>query len=131
MRRVRSKDTAPEMAVRVLAHRLGYRYRLHRPDLPGKPDLVFSGRRKIIFVHGCFWHQHPACKQAERPASNTEYWNRKLARNIIRDERNIAALVAKGWDVLVIWECEIRNKAGLQERLIEFLGKPSEVRCQS
>jgi DNA mismatch endonuclease (patch repair protein) len=112
------------MVVRRLAHAAGYRYRLHRPDLPGKPDLVFSRRRKIVFVHGCFWHQHPGCKEAERPASNTDYWEKKLARNVQRDAKNAAALLADGWDVLVVWECETKDKAGLQARLFEFLGEP-------
>ena len=124
MRSVRSKDTAPELAVRRLAHRLGYRYRLHRSDLPGKPDIVFPRRRKIIFVHGCFWHQHPNCKEAQTPSSNTGYWNPKLARNVERDAKNTDALVSHGWGVLIVWECETKNKTTLQDRLLEFLGKP-------
>lgn len=94
MRRIRSKDTAPEMAVRSLAHRLGYRYRLHRKDIPGKPDLVFPGRRKVIFIHGCFWHQHPGCREGRPPKSNTAYWLPKLERNMERDKDALARLAA-------------------------------------
>ncbi|MFY9639906.1 MAG: DNA mismatch endonuclease Vsr [Rhodomicrobium sp.] len=127
MRSVRSKDTAPELAVRRLIHCLGYRYRLHRSDLPGKPDIVFPGRRKIILVHGCFWHQHPNCKEAQPPSSNMGYWRPKLARNVERDAKNTAALVGHGWDVLVVWECETKNKTALQERLLDFLGAPPSL----
>jgi DNA mismatch endonuclease (patch repair protein) len=110
MRAIRSKDMKPEMAVRRLIHRMGYRYRLHRHNLPGRPDLVFPGPRKVIFVHGCFWHQHPRCKLAHAPQSNLEYWRPKLARTRKRDRENRAALKAAGWDVLVVWECEIRRR---------------------
>ncbi len=112
------------MIVRRLIHRTGYRYRLHRSDLPGKPDIVFAKRRKLVFVHGCFWHQHPGCKEAQRPGSNRDYWDKKLARNVLRDKENIATLVGFGWGVLIIWECEIKDKAALQKRLHEFLGEP-------
>src|SRR4051812_39007217 len=100
MRAVKSKDTAPEMKVRRLLHRAGYRFRLHRDDLPGKPDLVFPSKRAVIFVHGCFWHQHPGCRQADRPSSNNPYWNKKLNRNIERDRAHTAALCTQGWKVL-------------------------------
>src|SRR5882762_10482633 len=103
MRRIKSKDTNPELLVRRLVHSLGYRYRLHGRNLPGKPDLVFGSRRKIIFVHGCFWHAH-TCKVAHIPKTNTPYWNPKLLRNQARDKKNIETLKADGWDVLVIWE---------------------------
>lgn len=123
MRENRSKDTKPELAVRRLAHGMGYRYRLHRHDLPGRPDLVFPGRRKVIFVHGCFWHQHadPACKSASLPKSNRDYWIPKLERNAARDAEHLASLAESGWDVLVLWECEVRGGDGVPERIREFL----------
>src|SRR5215475_4488942 len=96
MRAIRSKDMKPELAVRSLVHRMGYRYRLHRHDLPGRPDMVFPGRKKVIFVHGCFWHSHN-CKVAHVPKSNRDYWGPKLERNRMRDEKNLAALEAAGW----------------------------------
>jgi DNA mismatch endonuclease (patch repair protein) len=121
---IRSKNTKPEFAVRQAAHRLGYRFRLHRADLPGKPDLAFPSRRKVIFVHGCFWHQHdaPGCKDARPPRSNEAYWRPKLARNVARDAEHIAALKASGWGVLVIWDCETKQPARLADRLRGFLG---------
>jgi DNA mismatch endonuclease, patch repair protein len=109
MRAVKSKDTTPEMKVRRLLHRAGYRFRLHRADLPGKPDIVFPSKRAAIFVHGCFWHQHPGCHYADRPSSNNPYWNKKLNRNVERDKAHVAALKEQGWKVLTLWECEIRN----------------------
>ena len=106
MRRVRSENTKPELIVRKLAHGLGYRFRLHRKDLPGKPDLVFAGRRKIIFVHGCFWHQH-SCKRGGRvPATRREYWVAKLERNVARDKAVTRRLRKLGWGVMVVWECQ-------------------------
>lgn len=122
MSKIRAKDTKPEMIVRRLLHAEGYRYRLHRRDLPGKPDIVFGARGKAIFVHGCFWHQHPAsdCLDGRRPKSNTDYWNAKLARNVQRDEQSIAELEARGWNVLVIWECEVSDPK-LLDRLTSFL----------
>lgn len=110
MRAVKSKDTTPEIKVRHILHRAGYRYRLHRNDLPGKPDIVFPSRRTAIFIHGCFWHQHPECHHAARPASNSDYWNRKLNRNIERDKKHIAELEKAGWKVLTLWECEIKER---------------------
>ena len=121
MRAIRSKGMQPELKVRSIAHRLGYRFRLHRKDLPGKPDLVFASRRKVIFVHGCFWHSHD-CKSAHVPRSNQEYWRPKLERNKTRDGKNIEALEAKGWQCLVIWECEVRDEGGVKKRLRMFLG---------
>jgi DNA mismatch endonuclease, patch repair protein len=109
MRSIKSKDTKPEIKVRQLLHRAGYRYRLHRADLPGKPDIVFASKRAAIFIHGCFWHQHPECPHAARPSSNNDYWIRKLNRNIERDKAHIAALEELGWNVLTIWECDIRS----------------------
>jgi DNA mismatch endonuclease (patch repair protein) len=127
MRAIQSKGMKPELTVRKLAHKLGYRFRLHRKDLPGKPDLVFGPYRKTIFVHGCFWHSHH-CKKAHTPKSNVEYWGPKLHRNKMRDERNIEVLKANGWSTLVIWECETSDIAGIERRLKDFLGKVKRVR---
>ena len=121
MRAIRSTGMKPELRVRSLAHSLGYRFRLHRTDLPGKPDLAFGPRRKVIFVHGCFWHSHN-CKTAHVPKSNREYWGPKLDRNRIRDQKNIEALKANGWGALVIWECETHDETVLKKRLKAFLG---------
>jgi DNA mismatch endonuclease (patch repair protein) len=120
MRRIKSRDTGPEMTVRRLVHSMGYRYRLHRNDLPGKPDLVFPARRKVIFVHGCFWHSH-GCKLSHTPKSNDAYWSPKLARNKVRDEKAQEALLAMGWGVLVIWECQLKDREALNDRLTQFL----------
>lgn len=107
MRAVKGKDTKPELALRKALHRLGYRYRLNVRELPGKPDLVFPGRRTVIFVHGCFWHGH-GCKRGRRvPKTNRAYWEDKIARNRARDRKNVAALKALGWRVITIWECEL------------------------
>lgn len=122
MRAVKSNDTAAELAVRRVAHNLGYRYRLHRRDLPGKPDMVFPGRRKVIFVHGCFWHQHQECDRSRMPKSNQGYWRPKLQRNVERDARVQAELADMGWDVLILWECEVKHSELLKERLSGFLG---------
>lgn len=124
MRRIRSKDTAPEMTVRKLVHSMGYRYRLHRKDIPGKPDLVFQGRRKVILIHGCFWHQHPGCREGRPPKSNADYWLPKLERNTQRDKAALVQLNADGWDVLVIWECETKDREALVRTLGDFLGAP-------
>src|ERR1039458_5372832 len=109
MRRIRSKGMRPELAVRSMVHRMGYRFRLHRKNLPGKPDLVFASRQKVIFVHGCFWHSH-GCKSAHIPKSNVGYWGPKLERNKTRDQQNIAALEQSRWQTLVIWECETMDE---------------------
>lgn len=126
MRRIRSKGMKPEMVVRSMVHRLGYRFRLHHPGLPGKPDLVFPGRRKVIFVHGCFWHQHEAkrCKITRKPKSNKSYWNQKLERNRLRDARNARALRRAGWGVMTIWECALKHEDRLARRIIRFLDGP-------
>lgn len=123
MRAIRSKGMKPEVAVRRLVHGMGYRYRLHRHDLPGRPDLVFPDRRKVIFVHGCFWHQHndPACKFTHRPKSNRDYWLPKLERNAVRDTEHQASLKESGWDVLVLWECDVKNGDGIAGRIRQFL----------
>jgi len=122
MRRIRGKDSAPERAVRRLLHKLGYRYRLHRRDLPGRPDIVFPTRRKVIFVHGCFWHRHPGCKFAYNPKSRLEFWSTKFRQNVERDNRATAMLMASGWAVLVVWECETADAKLLTSRLRAFLG---------
>jgi len=123
MSRIRGKDTAPEMIVRRLVHRMGYRYRLHRNDLPGRPDLVFPARRKVIFVHGCFWHRHPdsACKLARLPKSRLDFWLPKLESNRRRDLAKQEELRAKGWDFLVIWECQLNNMASMTKNIKAFL----------
>lgn len=124
MSHVRSKDTMPEMLVRRLVFSLGYRYRLHDSRLPGKPDLVFAGRRKVILVHGCFWHRHEGCALARLPKSRIDFWTRKLAGNRERDERNITALRDLGWGVLVLWECELEQSgSALTARIKAFLGR--------
>jgi DNA mismatch endonuclease (patch repair protein) len=121
MRRIKSTGMRPEMVVRRLVHSMGYRYRLHCKDLPGKPDLVFRARKKVIFVHGCFWHGHDAegCPDRRTPKSNVSYWSPKLARNKARDAERVVALEAAGWRVLTIWECETR--ADLSKRIKKFL----------
>lgn len=121
MRAIRSKNTKPELRVRKLIHRMGYRYRLHRTDLPGKPDLVFAGRRKIIFVHGCFWHQHSKCRIARTPQSNQEYWLPKLAGNKARDKKHLRRLKQMGWRSMIFWECEIKDTAAAERKIAAFL----------
>jgi DNA mismatch endonuclease, patch repair protein len=125
MAAIRSKDTTPERIVRRLVTALGYRYRLHRKDLPGKPDLVFGPRRKVIFVHGCFWHLHPktSCRDARHPKSNTTYWTPKLTRNAERDRQHAASLRALGWRVLIIWDCETKFLVKLTAQIARFLDK--------
>jgi DNA mismatch endonuclease (patch repair protein) len=127
MSHIRSKNTAPEMIVRRVVHGMGYRYRLHRKDLPGKPDLVFPGRHKIIFVHGCVWHQHIGCKDGHLPKSNHKYWIPKLDRNTKRDKKAMEALAEMGWEVLVIWECEITNRDRLSIKLNLFLSANTQI----
>ncbi|GLK54273.1 very short patch repair endonuclease [Methylopila capsulata] len=121
MRAVKSRDTKPEMQVRRAAHALGYRFRLHRKDLPGSPDLVFPSRKKVIFVHGCFWHGHNCPRGSRMPKTNAEYWQAKIARNVARDWRTLAELGALGWEALTIWECELKDPSGLADRLRSFL----------
>lgn len=124
MSRVRSKDTKPELLVRRLAHAMGYRFRLHRADLPGRPDLVFPARGKVVFIHGCFWHGHPGCPNARRPKSREEFWSPKLDGNRRRDARNLRRLRCAGWGAMVIWECQLKNPDRLRARLRRFLGPP-------
>jgi DNA mismatch endonuclease (patch repair protein) len=121
MASVRGKDTMPELAVRRLVHGLGYRYRLHRRELPGKPDLVFPARRKVIFVHGCFWHRHHCRAGAKEPKTNTAYWLPKLAKNKTRDKAHQIKLRRSGWRVLVVWECHLKNEKTLHRRIVKFL----------
>ena len=125
MSRVRNRDTKPEMIVRRFLHRLGFRYRLHDRQLPGAPDVVFRSRRKVIFIHGCFWHRHsnPACKLARMPKSKVDFWWPKLEANRVRDLRNQSVLDAMGWRYLVVWECELRHKEQLENRLLAFLSE--------
>lgn len=121
MRSVKNKNTTPEMAVRRLIHSLGYRYRLHRSDLPGKPDLAFGPTRKLIFVHGCFWHGH-SCKRGNRqPKNNAQYWKTKIQRNRERDKSHIEDLRTQGWEILVVWKCKTKQER-LKHRIESFLG---------
>jgi DNA mismatch endonuclease, patch repair protein len=123
MSKVRSADTRPEMVVRRLVHGMGYRYRLHRKDLPGKPDLVLPGRRKVIFMHGCFWHRHgdPECRLARLPKSRLDFWVPKLTANKERDARVQVRLEELGWDVMTVWECQVRDAEALKKKISEFL----------
>lgn len=129
MSRIRSKDSKPELIVRRLLHAMGFRYRLHRKDLPGKPDLVFLKRKKVIMVHGCFWHRHnsASCNNGRLPKSRLDYWLPKLQRNVIRDQENTDKLSVLGWDQLVIWECQVKkqNLPNLCEEIRHFLNQDS------
>jgi DNA mismatch endonuclease (patch repair protein) len=124
MRRVKGKDTSPELAVRKALTCLGARYRLHRKDLPGKPDIVLPGRKLAIFVHGCFWHGHDCARGARVPKQNRDYWVGKVGRNRARDEASHDALAILGWRVETIWECELKEAAALNARLRNLLGDP-------
>jgi DNA mismatch endonuclease (patch repair protein) len=133
MSAIRGADTRPEMIVRSLVHRMGYRFRLHRRELPGKPDLVFPARRKVILVHGCFWHLHDCPYGRVKPATNAGFWANKRGQNAARDGRNVAALETAGWSVLVIWECETRHPEPLGRKLREFLegsGERAQAACR-
>jgi len=121
MRAVKGRDTTPEMMVRRMVHSMGKRYRLHRDDLPGKPDLTFPRLKKIIFVHGCFWHGHDCKRGARQPKENAAYWKKKIRRNKERDAESQEALRAMGWDVLIIWECELKAREEVCDRLKLFL----------
>lgn len=134
MSRVRQRDTTPEVKVRRLLHRLGYRFRLHRKDLPGKPDIVLPKHKAVVFVHGCFWHGHTGCRRAARPTSNAAFWNSKLDKNLARDARVEAELSNLGWRVLTIWQCQVRDVAKLQHSIECFLngecgnkGNPGQI----
>lgn len=123
---IHGRNTRPEVSVRKALHRLGYRFRLHREDLPGRPDIVFGKRKKVIFVHGCFWHRHsdPGCNLARLPKSRLEFWEPKLTANVERDMRTMAALQKLCWNVSVVWECELRHSEQLENKLTKFLGEP-------
>ena len=121
MSRIRGRDTGPELVVRRTAHKLGFRFRLYRKDLPGTPDLVFPKHRLAVFVHGCYWHRHSGCRFAYSPKSRVEFWTKKFKQNVARDSRNQTALRDLGWRVLVIWECETRNIKIVEDRLREWL----------
>lgn len=121
MARIKGKDTRPEMLVRRAAHAMGYRFRLHRRDLPGTPDLVFPSKRKVLFVHGCFWHRHEGCRRATTPSTRAELWHAKFSRNMARDAANEDALKKLGWSVGVLWECQTKSDPELRSRLAAFL----------
>jgi len=123
MQAVRSTDTTPELFVRRLLHAQGYRFRLHRKDLPGTPDIVFPGRKKVVFVHGCFWHSHSCKRGARKPKTNASYWSNKLVRNQLRDQVTMSALTGMNWSYLIVWECEATNagRCALLAKLVEFL----------
>jgi DNA mismatch endonuclease (patch repair protein) len=123
MSRVKGRDTKPELLVRSIVHRLGYRFRLHEKRLPGRPDVVLPRHRKVIFVHGCFWHGHAGCRKAARPSTNREFWDKKIDGNIARDRANIRALRRAGWKVLVIWQCAMRDRGRLEKKLVKFLSE--------
>ena len=123
MSRIRGRDTEPEMIVRRIAHGLGFRFRLHRRDLPGSPDLVLPRYRAVIMVHGCFWHRHPGCKYASSPKTRVRFWEGKFEGNVVRDRRNETALLELGWRVMVVWECETKDRDAVAERIIAYLGE--------
>lgn len=121
MSRVGGKNTKPELKVRSLLHSMGYRFRIHRDDLPGKPDITLPKYKKIIFVHGCFWHGHNGCPRSKRPATNQEFWRDKLDKNIERDKRTVNTLIKLGWDILTVWTCEVKDTEKLKAKLRSFL----------
>jgi DNA mismatch endonuclease (patch repair protein) len=121
MRAVKSRDTTPELAVRALLRRFAPGYRLHRKDAPGNPDIAYVGKKRAIFVHGCFWHGHDCARGARMPKANADYWRAKIARNRARDEANAQKLAAQGWAALVVWECELKDLAALEPRLRDFV----------
>jgi DNA mismatch endonuclease (patch repair protein) len=121
MSRVKSKNTKPELMIRSILHKQGYRFRVHRKDLPGNPDIVLPRYKTVIFVHGCFWHQHEGCPDSKRPSTNIEFWNSKLNENIARDQKNKIKLRELGWEVFVIWECEMKDIENLKKKLIRCL----------
>jgi DNA mismatch endonuclease (patch repair protein) len=118
MSRIRGKDTKPELIVRSLLHRMGYRFRLHRNDLPGKPDIVLPKYKTVIFVHGCFWHRHKGCKYAYKPKSRVDFWQKKFKENVQRDKKKQAELKKAGWKIIIIWECQVNNKRSLDEIIL-------------
>ena len=131
MSRIRSGNTKPERLVRSLLHRMGYRFRLHRKDLPGRPDIVLPGRRTVVLVHGCYWHRHPGCRFAYTPKSNLAFWQAKFNENVNRDQRQYGQLRELGWGVITVWECETKHLHTLAERLHSEIPNlaPSPVPC--
>lgn len=127
MSRIRGRDTTPELIVRRMAHGLGLRFRLHRKDLPGRPDIVFPRFRAAVFVHGCFWHRHNGCRFAYTPKSRVEFWMEKFKKNVAHDRRSEEALRNLGWRVLVIWECETQNEIALNRRLVDYLREDGQA----
>lgn len=125
MSKIKGKDTRPEKVVRSLLHQMGYRFRLHRRDLPGNPDIVLPKHKKVIFVHGCFWHGHDGCPRAKRPSTNKKFWNEKLTKNIERDKKNQKELLKLGWQPLVVWQCQIKDLENLNEKIIHFINRPA------
>lgn len=123
MGRIRGKETKPELIVRRTAHRLGFRFRLYRRDLPGRPDLVFPSRKVAMFVHGCFWHRHKGCRYCYNPKSNIEFWEKKFKNNVTRDERTRGELKRMGWHVAIIWECETTDPRSLEKKLKDQLAR--------
>lgn len=121
MRAIKSKDSKPELLIRRLIYALGYRYRLHRKELPGCPDLVFSSRQKVIFIHGCFWHGHHCKRGARMPKENSDYWCNKIAKNVQRDKKHLSDLRHIGWDVLVLWECDLKDTDAVKRKVVRFL----------
>lgn len=121
MRAVQSRDTSPELAVRALLRRFAPGYRLHRADVPGKPDIAYVGRKRAILVHGCFWHGHDCARGARAPKANADYWRAKIARNVARDARNLDALATLGWRALTVWECDLKDGVALEQKLRDFL----------
>ena len=121
MSRISGKNTKPEIIVRSLLHRMGYRFRLHDKNMPGKPDIILPKHKKVIFVHGCFWHGHKDCPRSKRPSTNVEFWNKKIDGNIERDNKNIKSLENLGWKTLILWTCEIKNQDILKHKLKSFL----------
>jgi DNA mismatch endonuclease, patch repair protein len=121
MAQVKGRNTAPELVVRRMLHALGYRYRLHRKDLPGNPDIVFGPRKKAVFIHGCFWHGH-RCRRGKLPKSNASFWKVKIKKNKLRDRRNIRRLRAAGWGALTVWQCQLKDVPKVRKRIIDFLG---------
>ena len=122
MSRIKSKNTKPEIVVRSLLHQMGYRFRLHRKDLPGKPDIVLAKYKTVIFVHGCFWHRHKGCKRCTTPSTNQKYWLPKLEHNIVKDKLNQRLLKKKGWKPIIVWECEIKDLDRLSRKMSKVLG---------
>lgn len=121
MSKVKGKNTKPELIVRSMLHKMGYRFRLYRKDLPGNPDITLQKFKKVIFVHGCFWHGHEKCKRSKRPTTNREFWDKKLNKNLLRDKKNIEELKNKGWELIIVWTCEVKDKNRLKRKLSEFL----------